>query len=89
MALAAVLAVLALLFLAFAILMLVVPAGSLPGWLGHEMTPVVAGTAKTTYVPSTGHHPLRVVGSLVAAVVFGVGAWFSLRYKGSASTQDS
>jgi hypothetical protein len=77
-------AVLALAFIVFAIVMIIVPAGSLPGWLGHEMTPVV-GPVKTTYVPSTGHHPYRMVGSLIAGVVFAIGAWFVLRYKGSGS----
>jgi hypothetical protein len=84
-ALAAVLAFLALAFIAFGIVMIIVPAGSLPGWLGHEMTPIVT-PMKTTHVPSTGHHPLRTVGSLIAGVVFAVGAWFVLKYKGSAIT---
>jgi hypothetical protein len=84
-ALAVVFAVLAVAAIAFGILMIIVPAGSLPGWLGHEMTPIV-GPAKTTYVPSTGHHPYRMVGSLIAGVVFAVGAWFVLKYKAPAST---
>jgi hypothetical protein len=82
--LAIVLGVLAILFIVFAIVMIIVPAGSLPGWLGHETTPIV-GHVKTTYVPSTGHHPYRVVGSLIAGAVFAVGAWFVLMYKGSAT----
>lgn len=82
-ALAVVLVVLAVAFIAFGITMAIVPAGSLPGWLGHETTPIVVSPSKTTYVPSTGHHPLRMVGSFVAGVVFAVGAWFSLKYKGS------
>ncbi len=80
-ALAVVLAVLALAFLTFTLIMTFVPAGSLPGWLGHEMTPIVVNTKVTGYVPSTGHHVLRAVGSLIAAVVFAIGAWFSLKYK--------
>ena len=30
---------------------------------------------------STGHHPLRAVGSFVIGIVFAVGAWFALAYK--------
>ena len=33
-------------------------------------------------MPSPSYHPLRAVGSLIAGVVFAIGAWFSLKYKG-------
>lgn len=62
-----VLAILAIVLIALGIVYISVPAGSLPAFLGHT-----AG--------STGHHPLRAVGSLIVGVVFAVGAWFSLRY---------
>jgi hypothetical protein len=35
-------------------------------------------------VPSPGYHPLRAVGSLIAGVVFAIGAWFTLKYKPAA-----
>lgn len=65
---ATVFAVLAVVFLVAGIVFAVVPASSLPGFLGH-----LDG--------STGHHPLRAVGSLLVGVVFGVASWFSLRYQ--------
>ena len=36
-------------------------------------------------IPSPGYHPLRAVGSLIAGVVFAIGAWFTLRYRGTES----
>jgi len=76
-----VLAVIALLFIVAGIIYLAVPAGSLPGFLGHATTVVHGKT-----VASTGHHPLRAAGSLIVGVVFAVGAWFALKYKGKAVT---
>lgn len=73
----AILAIVAIAFLVVGIMFSVEPAGSLPVWLGgHEMMWV-----GNRQVPSTSYHPLRAVGSLIAGVVFAVGAWFSLRYK--------
>lgn len=77
---AAILAVIAIAFLTVGIVFCIVPAGSLPGWLGHAT--VIAHGQR---LPSPGHHPLRAVGSLIAGVVFGIGAWFSFRYKGPAA----
>lgn len=65
---AAVFAILAVVFVVAGIVFAVIPAGSLPAFLGH-----LNG--------STGHHPLRAVGSLLVGAVFGVAAWFSLRYQ--------
>jgi len=62
-------AVIALVFIVAGIIYIAVPAGSLPGFMGH-----VAG--------SPGHHPLRAAGTLIVGVVFAVGAWFALKYKG-------
>jgi hypothetical protein len=67
-AIAVVFAIVALVFLAAGILIALVPAGQLPGPLLH-----LEG--------STGHHPLRAVGSLLVGVVFGVAAWFALKYQ--------
>ncbi len=78
---AVVLAVIAIIFIVGGIVYLAVPAGSLPGFIGHA-TAVVHG--KT--VPSTGHHPLRVAGCFIVGVVFAVAAWFALKYKGKAIT---
>lgn len=77
---AVVLALVAVAFLAVGITFCVVPAGSLPGWLGHDVI-----IAHGRQLPSPGHHPLRAAGSLIAGAVFAVGAWFSLRYKGTAA----
>ena len=68
---AVVLGVIALLFIVAGVIYLVTPAGSLPGFMGHV-------------AHSTGHHPLRAAGSLIVGVVFAVGAWFALKYKGKA-----
>jgi uncharacterized membrane protein len=77
MASAVTLGVVAIAFLVVGIIFCVEPAGSLPSWLGHE-TVVVGGQR----LPSPSYHPLRAVGSLIAGVVFAIGAWFSLKYKG-------
>ena len=67
--LAAILGIIALIFIVVAIIYVAEPAKSLPSFVpGH-----IAG--------STGHHPLRAVGSLVIGIVFAVGAWFALAYK--------
>jgi len=66
-------AVIALVFIVAGIIYIAEPAGSLPSFMGH-----VAG--------STGHHPLRAAGCLIVGVVFAVGAWFALKYKGKAVT---
>jgi hypothetical protein len=70
---AVVLGVIALVFIVAGIIYLVEPAGSLPGFMGHVNH-------------STGHHPLRAAGSLIVGVVFAVGAWFALRYRGKTVT---
>jgi hypothetical protein len=75
---AVILAVVAIAFLVVGIMFSVETAGSLPVWLGgHELMWV-----GNRQVPSTSYHPLRAVGSLIAGVVFAIGAWFSLKYKG-------
>ena len=67
--LAVILGIIALIFIVIAIIYVAEPAKSLPSFVpGH-----IAG--------STGHHPLRIVGSLVIGIVFAVGAWFALAYK--------
>ena len=70
---AVVLGIIALLFIVAGIMYLTVAAGSLPGFMGHV-------------AHSTGHHPLRAAGSLIVGVVFAVGAWFALKYKGKSAT---
>jgi hypothetical protein len=65
--------IIALVFIVAGIIYIAEPAGSVPGFMGH-----VAG--------STGHHPLRAAGCLIVGVVFAVGAWFALKYKGKAVT---
>ena len=67
-ALAVVLGIIAVLALVAAIMYLALPAKSLVIVPGH-----LAG--------STGHHPLRATGCFVLAIVFAVGAWFTLAYK--------
>jgi hypothetical protein len=71
-----ILAVVAIAFLVVGIIYCLEPAGSLPSWLGHET--VWVGNKQ---LPSPSYHPLRAVGSLIAGVVFAVGAWFTLRYR--------
>ena len=67
--LAVVLGIIALIFIVVAVIYLVEPAKSLPSFIpGH-----ING--------STGHHPLKATGSLVAGIVFAVAAWFTLAYK--------
>jgi hypothetical protein len=75
-AFAVILALVAVAFLVVGVIYSVEPAGSLPTWLGRETMWV-----NNQNVPSTSYHPLRAVGSLIAGVVFAVGAWFTLRYK--------
>jgi len=67
--LAVILGIIALIFILVAIIYVAEPAKSLPSFVpGH-----IDG--------STGHHPLRAVGSFVIGIVFAVGAWFALAYK--------
>jgi hypothetical protein len=76
---AVLLGIIALLFIVVAIIYRVEPAKSLPSFIpGH-----IDG--------STGHHPLRVAGSLIVGIAFAVGAWFALAYKPrpQAATQDN
>ena len=66
--LAVILGIVAVMFIVVAIIY-VAPAKSLPSFIpGH-----IAG--------STGHHPIRAIGSLVVGIIFAVGAWFTLAYK--------
>jgi preprotein translocase subunit SecY len=67
--LAAILGIVALVFIVVAIVYIAEPASSLPSFVPGR----VAGSA--------GHHPLRIVGSFVIGIVFAVGAWFALAYK--------
>jgi multisubunit Na+/H+ antiporter MnhB subunit len=67
--LAVILAIIALVFIVIAVIYIAEPARSLPSF--------VPGRVAT----STGHHPLRAVGSFVVGIVFAVGAWFALAYK--------
>ncbi len=67
--LAVILGIVAVIFIIVAVFYLAEPAKSLPSFIpGH-----IAG--------STGHHPIRAVGSLVVGIIFAVGAWFTLAYK--------
>ncbi len=68
---AAILGVIAVVFIIGGIIYLAEPASSLPGFMGHIAN-------------SSGHHPLRAAGCLIVGVVFAVGAWFALKYKGKA-----
>jgi hypothetical protein len=77
---AVILAVIAIAFLVVGVIFCVEPSGSLPAWLGHST--VWVGNKQ---LPSPGYHPLRAVGSLIAGVVFAIGAWFSLWYRGTES----
>jgi amino acid permease len=72
-AVAIIAAVIALLFIVAGIIYIAEPASSLPGFMGHVAN-------------SSGHHPLRAAGCLIVGVVFAVGAWFALKYKGKAVT---
>jgi hypothetical protein len=74
---AVILGIVAIAFLVVGIIFCVEPSGSLPSWLGHET--IMVGRQR---MPSPSYHPLRAVGSLIAGVVFAIGAWFSLKYKG-------
>jgi hypothetical protein len=73
MVMTAVFAVLALVFLVAGIIVAVTPSGSLPAFLGG-----LPG--------STGHHPLRAVGSILVGAVFAVAAWFALKYQSPEGT---
>jgi formate hydrogenlyase subunit 3/multisubunit Na+/H+ antiporter MnhD subunit len=66
--LAVILGIIAVLFVVAGVLYLTESAGSLSILPGH-----IAG--------STGHHPLRATGCFVGAIIFAVGAWFTLVYK--------
>lgn len=72
-AVAIIAAVIALVFIVAGIIYIAEPASSLPGFMGHV-------------AHSSGHHPLRAAGCLIVGVVFAVGAWFALKYKGKAVT---
>jgi amino acid permease len=66
---AVILAIIAILFIIVGLIYLAEPAKSLPSFIpGH-----IAG--------SSGHHPLRAVGTLIIGVIILVGAWFALRYQ--------
>jgi glucose uptake protein GlcU len=65
--------VIALVFIVAGIMYLAEPAGSLPSIMGHIAN-------------SSGHHPLRAAGCLIVGVVFAIGAWFALKYKGKTVT---
>lgn len=67
-AIAVVFAIVALAFLTAGIVIASMSADALPGFLGH-----LDG--------STGHHPLRAVGSLLVGIVFAVASWFALKYQ--------
>jgi drug/metabolite transporter (DMT)-like permease len=67
--LAVILGIIAVIFIVVAIIYVIEPAKSLPSVIpGH-----IDG--------STGHHPLRIVGSFIIGIVFAIGAWFALAYK--------
>ena len=70
---AVILGLAALVLIVAGIVYIAVPAESLPGFMGHV-------------AHSTGHHPLRAAGCLIVGVVFAIGAWFALKYKGKAAT---
>jgi hypothetical protein len=82
---AVILAVVAIAFLVVGIIFSLEPTGSLPVWLGGHETIWV----NNQNVPSPGYHPLRAVGSLIAGVVFAIGAWFTLRYKGAPASAEA
>jgi preprotein translocase subunit SecY len=67
--LAVILGIIALIFIVVAIIYVAEPAHSLPSFVPGR------------HAGSTGHHPLRAVGSFVIGIVFAVGAWFALAYK--------
>jgi hypothetical protein len=81
---AVILALVAIAFLVVGVIFCLEPAGSLPSWLGHGTVWV-----NNRNVPSPGYHPLRAVGSLIAGVVFAIGAWFTLRYKPATTTPEA
>ena len=64
---AIVFALIALAFYAAGVVLAIMPADQLPGFLGHD---------------STGeHHTLRGIGSLLVGLVFTAAAWFAARYQ--------
>ncbi len=67
--LAVILGIVALVFIVVAVIYIAEPARSLPSFIPGRVA------------SSTGHHPLRAVGSFVIGIVFAVGAWFALAYK--------
>jgi amino acid permease len=73
---AVILAIIALLFIVAGLIYLIEPAKSLPSFMGQLHN-------------STGHRPLRAAGSLIAGVVFAVGAWFAKSYKPKQGSSDS
>jgi hypothetical protein len=81
---AVVLGLVAIAFLVVGIIYSVEPAGSLPTWLGHETAWI-----NNKNVPSPSYHPLRAVGSLIAGVVFAIGAWFTLRYQPTSAAPEA
>jgi hypothetical protein len=81
---AVILAIVAIAFLVVGIIYSVEPAGSLPTWLGHETAWI-----NNKNVPSPSYHPLRAVGSLIAGVVFAIGAWFTLRYRPTSAAPEA
>jgi multisubunit Na+/H+ antiporter MnhB subunit len=80
-----ILAIVAIAFIVVGIMFCVETAGSLPRWLGGQETMWV----NSHKVPSTSYHPLRAVGSLIAGVVFAIGAWFTLRYQPTPTTPEA
>ena len=82
---AVILAVVAIAFIVVGVMFCVETAGSLPRWLGGQATMLV----NNHLVPSTSYHPLRAVGSLIAGVVFAIGAWFTLRYQPTTATPEA
>ena len=67
--LAAILGIIALVFIVVAIIYLAEPAKSLPSFIpGHIAN-------------STGHHPLKATGCIVVGIVCAVAAWFALAFK--------
>jgi hypothetical protein len=68
---AGVLAVVGVLFLILGVVYAVVPAHSLPGFIGYIKN------------GGTGKHNLRMAGSFVVAVACFVAAWFTTRRRGA------
>jgi amino acid permease len=66
-------AIVAVVAIVAGVIYLAEPAKSLPSILG-------------TIHGSSGHRPLRAAAALIVGVVFAVGAWFALKYKGKSAT---